>query len=89
MRKFLLLLLPIMINTLDKTYTIHCFHEWSTADYRLNNRITIDSKPVYCFCGSPPCFVFISFGRLECYCLNHARLCLSATNKEDFYGQKV
>jgi hypothetical protein len=71
-------------QSLDKTYNIRCFHEFNVQDGKINNFVTIDSQLATCFCGNPPCFVFISFGKLDCYCLNHVRLVLTGVHKEDF-----
>lgn len=89
----LLLSMSILVHAkrlvaVDKTYKIHCFHELDLKRKCINNLIEIDSKKVSCFCGADPVFVFISFGHLECYCLTHARLSLSAVSKEEFDGAK-
>jgi hypothetical protein len=94
MRIFLLLLsMSIMVHAkrliaVDKTYTIHCRHEFDTETRRVHNLIEIDSKKMSCYCGKTPVFVFISFGNLQCYCLYHAKLTLSTISKEEFDEQK-
>lgn len=83
------LLFPLMVYSHEKTYNIRCFHEFTNnGGYRLENKITVNSQVVLCHCGNPPCFIFISFGKLDCYCLKHARLALGCTFKEEFDEQK-
>ncbi len=83
-----LLLLSSLSSCLDKTYSIRCFHELDISQKRIKNVITVDSKNVTCFCGKPPVFVLITFGKVDCYCIEHARLCLHTVHKEDLYDEK-
>jgi hypothetical protein len=86
-KSFTPLLLLLGCSTLQPTsrtitYNIKCMQRYDYTNRTLSMVTFLNDKPCRCWCGNPPVFIFIAYGHLEMFCLQHTRQLFELTNEE-------